>query len=78
VKNQFANSAIVKCHSPRLPPKPNSTQGIKSVRTNENNGPILFDGGVDIVVAFGDGYYPGDLVVSSGSVQRVSRNICQR
>jgi hypothetical protein len=41
-------------------PKLNSTQGArasKSVRINEDNGPLLFDGGVDIVGAFWeDGY----------------------
>jgi hypothetical protein len=35
------------------------SKGVKSVRTNENNGPLLFDGGVDIVAAFRFGYYGG-------------------
>ena len=35
-------------------------KGVKSVRTNEDNEPLLFDGGVDIVAAFRVGYYGGE------------------
>lgn len=35
-------------------------KGVESVRTNEDDGPLLFDGSVDIVAAFReDGYNEG-------------------